>query len=64
MTDIKRVGDSGVHTVEGNVAGDRAAQLTRERDQQRAEYESIKSKIKQQNASSFAKIDDKFNTGK
>lgn len=34
MTDIKRVGDSGIHTVEGNVAGGRAAKLTKIRDQQ------------------------------
>jgi hypothetical protein len=27
MTDIKRIGSAGVHTVEGNVAGSRAARL-------------------------------------
>jgi hypothetical protein len=35
MTDIKRVGDAGIHTVEGNVAGLRAARLTKERDLQK-----------------------------
>jgi protein FAM50 len=61
MTDIKRVGDSGVHTVEGNVAGGRAARLTKERAAQQAAYEAVKNKIKSDNASGVAKIDSKFN---
>ncbi len=61
MTDIKRVGDSGIHTVEGNIAGGRAARLTQEREHQKAEYEAVKSKIKEQNASGLGRIDDKFN---
>ena len=61
MTDIRRIGDSGVHTVEGNVAGGRAARLTKERDAQQAEYEAIKGKIKEQNAVGIGRIDDKFN---
>lgn len=61
MTDIRRIGDSGVHTVEGNVAGGRAARLTKERDKEAAEYERIKSQIKEQNAIS-TRIDDKFNS--
>lgn len=60
MTDIKRVGDTGVFTVEGNLAGHRASKLTKKRDAQQAEYEAAKEKIKQQNASSFSRIDDKF----
>ena len=60
MTDIKRVGDTGVFTVEGAVAGFRASKLTKKRDAQQAEYELAKDKIKQQNASSFSRIDDKF----
>lgn len=60
MTDIKRVGSSGVHTVEGTVAGRRAAELTKEREAQRAEYEALKSKIKAENAGGLARIDDKF----
>ncbi len=54
----------GVHTVEGNVAGARAARLTKERDLQKAEYENIKMKIKQQNAADLSKIDNKFNSGR
>jgi protein FAM50 len=46
MTDIRRIGDSGIHTVEGNVAGSRAARLTNERQKQKDEYEKIKTKIK------------------
>ena len=61
MTDIRRIGDSGVHTVEGNVAGNRAAKLTKQRDQQKAEYEAVKNKIKDDNSATIGKIDDKFN---
>eukprot|EP01038_Epipyxis_sp_PR26KG_P006976 gene6976-9536_t len=60
MTDIKRVGDAGIHTVEGNVAGSRAARLTKEREKQQAEYESIKNKIKEENHAT-TNIDNKFN---
>ena len=49
MTDIKRVGDSGIHTVEGNLAGARAAGLTKKREAQKAEYEQVKNKIKLEN---------------
>jgi protein FAM50 len=61
MTDIKRVGDSGVFTVEGSVAGSRASRLTKQRDLQKAEYEAAKNKIKEQNAAGVGRIDDKFN---
>ena len=64
MTDIKRIGSSGVHTVEGNVAGGRAAKLTKEREAQRNAYESVKNKIKEENASSVSRIDSKFSTGR
>jgi protein FAM50 len=64
MTDIKRVGGAGVHTVEGNVAGARAARLTKEREQQQAEYDHIKNKIKEQNAVGVARIDDKFSAAR
>lgn len=50
MTDIRRVGDAGVHTVEGTVAGSRAARMTKQREQERMEYEAVKNKIKQDNA--------------
>lgn len=45
MADIRRIGDAGVHTVEGNVAGNRAVQLNKQRDLQKAEYEAVKSKV-------------------
>lgn len=61
MTDIKRIGDAGIHTVEGNLAGSRAAGLSKKRDAEKAEYEEQKSKIKKQNSVSIGKIDDKFN---
>ncbi len=61
MTDIRRVGDSGIHTIEGNVAGARAAELTKQREKEQAEYESVKNKIKHQNSVSVGRIDDKFN---
>lgn len=60
MADIKRVGDSGIHTVEGNLAGRRAAELTKEREKQREEYEVVKQKIKDQNATGALRISDKF----
>lgn len=62
MTDIKRVGDTGIHTVEGNLAGNRANRLTKARAKQTAEYEAAKNKIKEQNAAGVGRIDDKFNT--
>jgi protein FAM50 len=61
MTDIKRVGDTGIHTVEGNIAGSRAARLTKQRDKQKEEYEAVKSKIKAENSAAVGRIDDKFN---
>jgi protein FAM50 len=64
MTDIRRVGDSGIHTVEGNVAGMRAAQFTRERDAQRAAYESVKNKIKEENATGVTRMDSKFSAAR
>jgi len=55
---------SGIHTVEGNVAGSRAARLTKQREAQKAEYESYKNKIKEQNSAAVGRIDDKFNAGR
>lgn len=63
MTDIKRIGDSGIHTVEGNVAGARAARLTKQREAQQQQYELVKNKIKEENATGIGRIDDKFNSG-
>jgi hypothetical protein len=62
MADIRRVGDAGVHTVEGNVAGNRAVKLTKQRDAQKAQYEAVKSKIKENNAAVIGKVDDKFSS--
>jgi hypothetical protein len=44
-SNIIRYGNDGVNTVEGNVAGSRAAQLTREREKQKQEYEKKKADI-------------------
>ena len=62
MSDIRRVGDSGVHTVEGAVAGRRAVTLANEREAQRQEYETLKSKIKEENSVGLGRIDDKFSS--
>jgi len=62
MTDIRRIGEAGVHTVEGNVAGSRAAMLTKQREQQSQEYELLKNKIKAVNSASISRIDDKFSS--
>ena len=61
MTDIKRIGDSGIHTVEGNLAGSRAAGLTKRREKEQQEYQNVKNQIKLQNTVAIGKIDDKFN---
>jgi protein FAM50 len=62
MTDIRRIGEAGVHTIEGNIAGDLAAQFTKEREKQQQEYEVIKNKIKAANNAVVGKINDKFNS--
>ena len=62
MTDIKRVGDSGVYTTEGMVAGNRAAILSKKREQEKAEYEREKNKIKAQGTVALGNIDDKFSS--
>jgi protein FAM50 len=61
--DIRRVGNTGIHTVEGNVAGGRAASLTKQAAIQREEYELTKHRIKEENSSSIRRIHDKFTTG-
>lgn len=62
-SNIKRVGEAGVYTVEGNVAGGRAARLTKEREKQQQEYEDQKNKVKQINAADLSRINDKFSSG-
>lgn len=44
-SDIKRVGDSGIYTAEGMLAGGRAAKLSAAREVQVAEYEKTRKKI-------------------
>ncbi|KAF4320616.1 hypothetical protein BBO99_00004805 [Phytophthora kernoviae] len=59
MTGIERFGTSGVHTVEGNVAGSRAAKLTKQREQQQKEYEEKRQDIEKANRRG-TRIDDNF----
>jgi protein FAM50 len=61
MSDIRRVGEAGIHTVEGNIAGSRAAMLVKEREKQQAEYETLKKTIKAANATDVSRMSDKFN---
>ena len=57
---FERVGDAGVHTVEGTKAGSRAAGLTKQREQDQLAYEAKKRKIEEESARGVGKIDDKF----
>lgn len=50
MSGIKRYGSSGVHTVEGNVAGSLAAQFSREGEKQKEAYLKKEQQIKVDNA--------------
>ncbi|KAF0696016.1 Aste57867_13229 [Aphanomyces stellatus] len=59
MSDIRRYGSSGIHTVEGNVAGTLAAQFAREREKQEKEYADKKKQIEQENARA-SRIDKNF----
>jgi len=60
--DIKRYGDSGINTIEGQVSGASAALLAKEREKQVQEYEEQKRKIKEQNSFGLGRLDDKFST--
>lgn len=51
---------SGIHTVEGNVAGSRAAELTKKREKEQQEFESKKQKISNDASRSSRGMDDKF----
>lgn len=59
MADLSRYGSSGVHTVEGSVAGRRAARLTKQREQQQQEFEQRKQEIQRTNERG-ARIDQNF----
>ncbi|TYZ62393.1 hypothetical protein PybrP1_010203 [[Pythium] brassicae (nom. inval.)] len=56
---IERYGSAGVHTVEGNLAGARAARLAKERDRQQAEFAQKKHDIQLSNQRG-ARIDANF----
>lgn len=56
---IERYKSAGVHTVEGNLAGARAARLAKERDQQQQDYEQKKQEIQLSNQRG-ARIDSNF----
>jgi len=58
--DIKRYGESGVHTAEGTVAGGRAAALSKEREKQQEDYAAAKSKIHAASSSSVIHVSAKF----
>ncbi|KAE9361059.1 hypothetical protein PF008_g1419 [Phytophthora fragariae] len=49
MTGVERYGSSGAHTVEGNVAGSRAAKLNKKREKQKEEYEAKRQEIETTN---------------
>mmetsp|Transcript_28061 Transcript_28061/g.99791 ORF Transcript_28061/g.99791 Transcript_28061/m.99791 type:complete len:287 (-) Transcript_28061:352-1212(-) len=56
---LKREG-TGVHTVEGNVAGQRAAKLTRLREADQEAYEAKKAQLAADHSKGVGSIDDKF----
>jgi len=60
-TDIKRTG-TGIHTVEGNVAGARAARLTKQREADSAEYEKKKKRMQEDIQRGARGMDVRFNT--
>ena len=62
MTDIKRYGDSGIHTVEGQVSGAAALALSKEREKQIRDYEEKKKLIKEANAGGLSRLDDRFSS--
>lgn len=51
---------TGIHTVEGNLAGSRAARLTKQREAEQAEYEAKKRKIQDEYKRGGIGIDEKF----
>jgi len=52
---------TGIHTIEGNVAGSRAATLTKKRQEAQAEFQTKKQKIIHENQRLRQSIDTKFN---
>ena len=60
-TGLMRTG-TGIHTVEGNVAGARAARLTKQRDADMAAYAAKKKKVADDIQKGARGMDDRFNT--
>ncbi|TMW63196.1 hypothetical protein Poli38472_002137 [Pythium oligandrum] len=58
-SNIERYGSSGVHTVEGNLAGGRAARLTKQREKEQHEFARKKQDI-QHNLQRGTRIDQNF----
>ena len=54
--------DTGINTVEGNVAGSRAATLSKKRLAEQAEFEARKSKIQKDSERGKLRIDANFDT--
>ena len=53
---------TGIHTVEGNVAGSRAASLTKQRQAAQEEFELKRQKIKHESQQGRKSMDDKFDS--
>lgn len=62
MSDIKRFNQTGVHTIEGNMAGDLAAYFSKQSQAQQEEYELMKIRIKNNQNTTLKNINDKFST--
>jgi len=60
-TGLTRTG-TGIYTVEGNVAGARAARLTKQREADTAAYAAKKKKISDDIQKGARNMDDRFNT--
>jgi len=54
--------ETGIHTVEGNVAGSRAALLAKQREAQQKSFEQKKLQIQSEASKARQRIDSKFNT--
>ena len=55
-------GDTGIHTVEGNLAGVKAARLTKKREQDQKDYEAKKRKIQEDSQRAMGNMDQKFSS--
>lgn len=53
-------GESGVHTVEGNIAGVKAARLAKKREKDQEAFEAKKQKMQDEAEKGAGSIDDKF----